>query len=211
MISALRGSLTESLGTLGRDPSVGDRASASLDRILANDASIDPDLAPALLTVAAANGDAARYDRIEAARAEATSPQTDLRLLHALGSFTESALVARSLAACLTDAVRSQDAPFALLRMLGARDTAGQTWNFIRDHWNAISERLPDVSLPRMLENISVLTSEPAATEVAAFFTTGQGAAFAKDKKAMDQHLERHEVHRRLARRSDELASALNG
>ena len=210
LISALRGSLTESLGILGRDPSVGDRASAALDRILADDASIDPDLAPALLTVAAANGDAERYNRIATARASASSPQNDLRLLHALGSFSEPALIGRSLDACLTDAVRSQDAPFAILRMLGARNTAVQTWNFIRDHWDAIGERLPDVSLPRMLENISVLTTEPTATEVATFFATGPGAAFAKGKKTMDQHLERHEVHRRLARRADELTSALN-
>ena len=210
LISALRGSLTESLGTLGRDPSVGDRASAALDRILVDDASIDPDLAPALLTVAAANGDATRYNRIEAARASASSPQTDLRLLHALGSFGEPALIARSLDACLTDAVRSQDAPFAIVRMLGARSTAVQTWNFIRDHWEALGERLPAVSLPRMLENISVLTAEPTATEVAAFFATGPGAEFAKGKKTMDQHLERHEVHRLLARRAAELTSALN-
>ncbi len=210
LMSALRGSLTESLGTLGRDPSVGDRASAAFDRILAEDVSIDPDLAPALLTVAAVNGDAARYNRIEAARSSVSSPQTDLRLLHALGSFTEPSLIARSLDACLSDAVRSQDAPFAILRMLGSRATGVQTWNFIRDHWDAIRERIPEVSLPRMLENISVLTAEPAATEVAAFFTTGPGAEFAKGKKTMDQHLERHEVHRRLARQADELTAALN-
>ena len=210
LISALRGLLTESLGTLGRDPSVGDRASAALDRILSEDASIDADLAPALLTVAAANGDAARYARIEAARASASSPQTDLRLLHALGSFSEPVLVGRSLDACLTDAVRTQDAPFAILRMLGARSTGVQTWNFICEHWEAIRTRLPEVSIPRMLENISVLTTEPTATEVDTFFATGPGAAFAKGKKTMEQHLERHEVNRRLARRADELTSALN-
>ena len=210
LISALRGSLTESLGTLGRDPSVGDRASAALARILAEDASIDADLAPALLTVAATNGDAATYDNIVAARGSASSPQTDLRLLHALGSFTQPSLIARSLEACLTDAVRSQDAPFAMLRMLGARSTAEQTWSFIRDRWETIVKRFPEVSLPRLLENISVLTAEPTATEVAAFFAIGPGADFAKGKKAMDQHLERHEVHRRLARRVGELTSALN-
>ena len=210
LISGLRGSLTESLGTLGGEPAVVERAAASLERILADDPSIDPDLAPALLTVAAVHGDTVRYDRIEAARACASTPQTDLRLLHALGSFEQPALVARSLDACLTDAVRTQDAPFAILHMLGSRSTAVQTWTFIRDRWEAIGARLPEASLPRMLGNISALTAEPTASEVAAFFAAGPGAEFAKGKKTMAQHLERHEVHRRLAGRADELTSALN-
>ncbi len=209
LVSALRGTLTEALGTLGNDPAIGDRAGAALDRVLAEDGSIDPDLAPALLNVAAATGDATRYERVSVARANAASPQSELRLLHALGGFSDPELVARTLDASLTDAVRSQDAPYLLLKMLGSRATSAQTWNFIRDRWDDIRARLPEASTPRMLENISVLTSEPAATEAAAFFTTGRGSEFAKDKKTMTQHLERLAVHRRLATRTAELSAAL--
>ena len=209
LLSALRGALTEALGTLGNDPAIGDRAASALDRILSEDGSVDPDLAPALLTVAAVNGDAVRYERIAVAQRRATSPQAELRLLHALGSFNDPALITQTLDACLTDAVRSQDAPYVILRMLGSRTTSLQTWAFVRDRWDEIRTRFPEASLPRMLENISVLTQEPIATEVAAFFTDGAGAEFAKGKKTMTQHLERLEVHRRLATRTNELSEAL--
>ncbi len=210
LISALRGSLTEALGNLGSDPAVADLASEQLERILADDGSIDADLAPALLTVAAAHGDEARYDRIGMARSTATSPQNELRLLHALGAFGDPALIARTLDACLTDAVRTQDAPYVLLRMLGSRAAGVQTWNFIRDRWTEVIARFPDNVLPRMLDSISTLTAAPTSAEVEDFFTTGPGATFAEGKKSMAQAIERLQVNRTLAARvGTELPEAL--
>lgn len=201
LISALRGTLTEALGNLGADPSVADRASAQFESILAEDGTIDVDLAPALLTVAAAHGDTARYDRVDAARLVATSPQAEIRLLHALGGFSDQALVTRTLEACLSDAVRSQDAPYILMRMLGLPSSGVQTWNFIKRRWADVTNRFPDNVLPRMLETISTLTSAPSADEVVEFFTSGAGASFAEGKKSMAQALERLQVHRDLALR----------
>ena len=209
LTSALRGMLTEALGTIGNDADVGDRASAVFDRLVADDGSIDPDLGPALLSVAAAHGDADRYARISIARKAATSPQAELRFLHALGEFSDPSLVDTTLESLLSDEVRTQDAPYAFLRMLGSRRNGAATWAFIRDHWAAIVTRLPEASMPRMLEGVTTLTSEPSASEIETFFTTGAGAAFAKDKKTMTQHLERLRVQRRLAGRSGEAAAAL--
>jgi puromycin-sensitive aminopeptidase len=209
LTSSLRGTLTEALSSLGDDPGVVDRANAMFDRVLADDGSVDPDLGPALLTIAASHGDAARYARISTARTSTSSPQAELRLLHALGEFTDPALVAKTLASLLTDEVRTQDAPYALLRMLGSRRNGIATWNHVRDNWATIIERLPESALPRMLEGITTQTAEPAATEIDAFFTTGPGASFAAGKKTVTQHLERLRVHRRLATRGAELATAL--
>lgn len=211
LTSSLRGTLTEALGSLGNDPGVGDRAAAMFDRVLADDGSVDPDLGPALLSIAASRGDATRYARVASARSTATSPQAELRLLHALGEFSEPTLVTQTLESLLTDAVRTQDAPYALLRMLGSRRNGVATWNFVRDHWTVIVERFPDAALPRMFEGITTLTAEPSSTEVEAFFTTGPGASFAAGKKTMTQHLERLRVHRRLATRASELATAIHG
>ena len=210
LTSALRGLLTEALGNLGADQGVADLASAQLPRILADDGSIDADLAPALLTIAAANGDATRYDMVAAARTTAASPQLELRLLHALGGFSDPELITRTLAACVSDAVRSQDAPYVLLRMLGARSSGVQTWNFISDHWSDMISRFPDNVLPRMLENISTLTTASTADAVVAFFTSGPGASFAEGKKSMAQTLEKLQVNRLLAARlATDLPSAL--
>jgi puromycin-sensitive aminopeptidase len=210
LISSLRGLLTDALGTLGQDPGVAERASAHLTNILNDDGTVDADLGPALLTVAASRGDSARYEAIVAARAVAPTPQTELRFLQSLASFSDPTLLARALELSLSDAVRSQDAPYFLMRMLASPTGGEQAWAFIRDSWDKLNDRLPGSSIPRMLDAISGLAVEPIASEVRAFFTTGAGAEFAKGKKSMTQHLERLTVSERLvARLATELPAAL--
>ena len=151
----------------------------------------------------------ATYDAYVEARRSATSPQHQQRLLRALGSFEDPALVARTHAMTLTDEVRTQDAPYLLGQMLGGPVNGPITWAFIRDRWTEILERFPSNAIPRMLEGIVTLSTPAVADEIVAFFGAGAGHDLPQGAKQMSQHLERLAVHRAFREReSGRLAAA---
>ena len=107
----------------------------------------------------------------------------------------------RTLAASLTDEMRTQDAPYVLAAMLGHASNGPATWAFVRDNWAAITERFPDNAIPRMLEGIVGLSTPMLADDIVAFFAPGAGHDLPQGAKQLSQHLERLAVHRAFRER----------
>jgi hypothetical protein len=66
-----------------------------------------------------------------------------------------------------------------------------RAWSFLRQHWDEMTRRYPDNSIPRMCEGIVGLVEPELESEVREFFATHpvkQGA------KQMEQHIERLRV-----------------
>ena len=204
----LRGALFDVLGILGADDTVRSQARDLLARHHAEPGSVDPSLAAAAVAVVAATGDAADFDDFVARFGAATNPQDEQRYLYALCAFDDADLVDRLCAMTLTDAIRTQNAPYVLGRAMTNRNHGPRAWQFVQDHWDEINERFPSNSIVRMLDGVRSLHRPEVAGSVFAFFEAHE---VPQGDKTLAQHLERLAVNvalrgREAARLADHLA-----
>lgn len=190
LIGQLRGLVISTLGTLAADLDVAAKAASAVSDVLADRSALPGDVGAAVLTVAAAHGDASLWAAFDAARSSAASPQAAVRLLRALGTFPGAAEVQASLALLLAGTVRSQDAPYAINMWLTSRTAGPMTWAFVRDNWDPIVAAFPDNGIPRMIETLGSLSTPESAAEITAFFGLG-GRDIPQGRKQLAQMLER--------------------
>jgi aminopeptidase N len=182
------------LGIMGSasDPAVARRARELAEQYLASPSSLPPSLVRQVLGVAAANGDAALYDRYVAKLAASSAqPEEYDRFLNALPAFRDPALVTRTLEYALSSSVRSQDAPAVFAGALAGpqRDLA---WRFVRDKWSALVEKLGVFQgLPGILGPLGSFCDRGKAEEIRAFFAKNPLPAAAR---LLQQSLERIET-----------------
>ncbi|MBW3575022.1 MAG: M1 family metallopeptidase [Actinobacteria bacterium] len=206
---ALRGILISTAGTLGASAEVQSHARRLHDAHLAGQR-VDPDVAAAALAVVASSGTAADYEVVLRRATTSPSPQEAMRYLYALARFPQADLARRTLAMTLTDEVRTQNAPYLVLRALGTREVGAVAWEFLEANWDAVNRRFPDNAIPAMLGGITALSVPELAARVEAFLDehpVPQGA------RTIAQHRERLRVNlalraREVPRVADWLLSA---
>ena len=131
------------------------RARALALQYIADPTSLAPELASAVLTVAAQGGDAALYDRYMAELPKLSGrPEDYYRVFYALPGFRDEALVQRTLKFAVSPDVRTQDTAAligGLIRQPASRDTA---WAFVKENWETPDQdarHLPGSSADRGL------------------------------------------------------------
>ncbi|HLI24228.1 MAG TPA: M1 family metallopeptidase, partial [Acidimicrobiales bacterium] len=204
-----RSRLIAAMGILGADEAVREEASRRFARYLEDRSSLHPDVVTAVVHVAAAAGDEETYEVMRQQLHQAVTPQDQLRYLHALGQTPDRQLLGRTLAACLTNEVRSQDAPMLVGRILGSRHGRYEAWEWIEGHWDDVCARFPNNILIRMMEGATSLVderwSERALAWLDAHAVPGAGVR-------QDQLVERIGINTALAARvGSHLAAALDG
>ncbi len=194
--SQLRGSLLAAIGGLGADPVAISRGAELADRLAADGlGSTDPDVGAAAISLGAVAGGSQRWDAYRQARQRPSmTPQEALRLLHALGGFREPERVQASLQLMLSDEVRSQDAPYALQRMLMQRTSGPATWAHIEANWPSIVAHIPDNSVARMLEGIAHRSEPDTVAAITHFLRPDGGVSIPQGAKLVAQSLERMRV-----------------
>jgi puromycin-sensitive aminopeptidase len=194
----LRSTLIAALGTIGGDFEVRERSARLHADFLADQAPLDPELAGAVVSVVASTGGEAEYDAFLERFRNPRTPQEELRYLYALASFEEAELVARTLELSRSE-VRTQNAPFLIQVLLGNRVGGPQTWAFVKERWEELLARLPDNTIPRMVEGVSALwrPSELAA-DVHAFFAAHP---LRSGQRTLQQTLERLDVNQAFSAR----------
>jgi puromycin-sensitive aminopeptidase len=187
-VRELRGMVLGTLGVLGDDSAVQREAVLRYQRYLVDRSSIDPNLAPALVGILAAQGDATRYEEFWNAFKAAKNPQEEQRYLFALAGFREPGLLARTLDHTLDGEVRTQDAPFLVRAVMANKGGSELAWSFTKEHWDQMTDRYPESGITRMCEGVTSLTTPELESDVREFFATHEvkGAG-----KQLDQHLER--------------------
>jgi puromycin-sensitive aminopeptidase len=194
----LRGDLVRGLGTVANDPEIQQEAR----RIVAA-GQRDPELVDAALLagsveVVATIGDEADFDSFVDSWKSATTPQAEVRYLYALSEFTEPELVARVQELVLDGLVRSQNAPFLLARSLGNRHNGRTTWEFITEHWQALTTMFPSSSIVRMLSTLPRLDQPDQTEATAAFFSQNPVSS---GSQTLHQLLEKQRVNAALRQR----------
>jgi puromycin-sensitive aminopeptidase len=165
-----RAALLALVGEVGEAPEVLAEAHERCLGFLADRKSLEPNLADAVVSLAARVGDEALFERFLLASREASTPQDQRRFLLALGAFYEPKLVEQALALTLTDAVGTQDVALLLTRLIGNRAAGERAWAFWKKRFAKLRRRMPPMLVTRPIEALPALGTRAWRKDVAAFF-----------------------------------------
>ncbi|HZP42412.1 MAG TPA: M1 family metallopeptidase [Candidatus Binatia bacterium] len=194
-----RAALLRLVGGVAEAPAVMAEARRLLDVYLRERTALEPNLADAVVALAARGGDDVLYERYRGIVAEARTPQERRRFLLNLGSFRTPAAVRRTLDAVLTPEIPTQDVTFVLMRLLGNPPVGPQAWAFLKKNWRAIRHRVPPLMLSRLVEATPALREPRYAREVGRFFRTHP---VPEATRALKQALEVFRLNAELRRRT---------
>jgi alanyl aminopeptidase len=142
----LRRRLVQAVANQGEDRTLIDQAGALARRWLDDRSGIDPDMLDVALDVAARHGDRALYDRFVAEARKTKPRQERRRLIDALASFEDPAIIADTFALFLRgdfDARESGSLLFGGRRANRRRHAGGLAFKFVKGHYDAILARMP--------------------------------------------------------------------
>jgi len=187
-----RAALLGLVGEVGESPELLAEARRRCEAFLAERRSLEPNLADAVVTLAAREGDESLFERFLASSREATTPQDQRRFLLALGAFTKPERVARALELTLTDAVGTQDVALLLTRLVSNRAASEPAWAFWKRRWSKLRRRMPPMLVTRPIEALPALGTRAYRRDVAAFFRANPVAT---GSRAVRQTLEQFDLN----------------
>ena len=168
--TARRAELFRLLGESG-DPGVLAEARRIVDGVLFSHKNEDPALADAAITLTAAHGDVALYERLLKLSQTEMDPVLEHQLLESLGDFADPALITRTLEYATSGAVRNQDSGGLIGQMLEQPGTREATWTWMQAHWDRVQVQLTPFSGQRIVGSASAFCSTARHADVSAFFT----------------------------------------
>ena len=167
----LRAALVGIVGGVARDPQVLATARQLVQQELDKRGTVEPTLLSLVINLAASGGDAALYERYRQASKAATDPEVRYQYLYGLTSFSDPALVRRTMDITLSDEVRSQDAKLVIGRMLVNSDSHKLAWQLVRERWNEIQKKTGEfVGNTQIVGAFSSFCDASTGAEISAFF-----------------------------------------
>ena len=143
----------------------------------------------------ASTGGADTYEQMLERFGNGATPQEQLRNLYTLTEFDDEALLLRTCEFAMSDAVKTQNAPFVLAQAIGNRHHGAAAWAFVRDHWGEANERFPTNTIVRMASGVRLLNTPEAVDDMQTFFASHP---IAQAAKTLEQILERQRVNAAL-------------
>jgi aminopeptidase N len=201
-----RAELLTLVALAGNETDIQARARELADRYVANPMSLPGTLAPAVLRVAAASGDAALYDRYVAQLDRVSGqPEEYYRFFGALPSFRDPALVQRTLNFAISPAVRTQDTGNLIAGLLGQSHARDAAWAFVQEKWPILTQKLGTFQgIPDIIGALGSFCSMEAAAQVKQFFTRNR---IPSSERTLQRSIERIETCAALVARQ---SSAMN-
>jgi aminopeptidase N/puromycin-sensitive aminopeptidase len=173
----LRARLFGVLGYFAKDPAVLEQAKEIADKYMADQASIDASLGQTALAIAARNGDADLFDRLQKVYETSSNPEIQEGALRLTAQFENPDLSKRALDYALTSKVRNQDAAIQFAIALQPDATREMTWKYIQEHWEAIHALLTPEMGSILVGSTSVFCSEQSRDQVQEFFSSHKVAS----------------------------------
>jgi len=150
----LRGLLLEALGITAEDKETYEEAAKYFAHWKSDKTGIDSNILPALVNILAYNGDDSRYEEYKQLSKEAKTPQETLRFLYALAHFRDEHLLDKTMSSCLSEEVRTQDAPFLFIMLANNELATESAWTFLQKNWAKMVQAYPDTGMVRMCSGI---------------------------------------------------------
>lgn len=184
----LRDRLYTVLGHDAGDPTVIEHARLLAAKYLEDPDSVDASTGSTSLDIAAIHGDAKLYDAYLAALPRMKSPEQFYAVFYSLTSFTDPALVRRTILYATTTAVRNQDAAGVFDTEIGQQSTREVAWPFIKENWAAISKQFTTWSGSSVVRSTGSFCSDAAKQDIQKFFAEHPVNASERAlKQAMEQ------------------------
>jgi len=168
----LRGTVIETLGTIGQNKSIIERARQMFAKLAENPQAVDPDLRQAITDIVAYNSDERQFAAIQSLWRSASTPEDKERYLMALAVFRKPRLINRCLQLALSASVRTQDAPHLIAGVLSNNAGTQIGFSFICRHWSRLARRFPRNLMTRMIAHLSSLDTEDQLSGLRALFNT---------------------------------------
>ena len=181
-----RDELYEALG--GADePAALAKAKLVADDLLAGKKTSSPDIVDASVAMAAANGDAAFYDRILTISEKSSEPGLQAQALDILPRFHSPALVTRTLEYAVSGKVRNQDSWILIAIALSQPQTRALAWAWVQQHWDQVQAQFTAASGANVVAATGSFCTVEQRKEVATFFETHKVEAAERSlQKALD-------------------------
>jgi aminopeptidase N/puromycin-sensitive aminopeptidase len=173
----LRAVLFDVLGYYGKDPDVLAQASGIAEKYIADPTSVDATLGKTALAIAARNGDAEFYDKLQKVYETSTNPEFQDGALRLLAEFQNPELAKRSLDYAVSGKVRNQDVAIQLSIGLAMDATRDLTWNYIKANWDKVQAQLTTEMGGYLVGSTANFCSAEARDDVKSFFSTHKVAA----------------------------------
>ncbi len=185
-----RAELLALVGGAGNDERVQQKAYELATTYLGDRSSLPATLAGPILRLAARPGGAALYDRY-LAQLEMLSgqPEEYYRFFNALPSFTDPALVQRTLTYAVSPSVRTQDTSALIGGLLGSAASRNAAWAFVKQEWPTLVRKLGTFQgIPGIVGSLGSFCSAEDAADIRSFFAQNPVPAASR---ALQQSLER--------------------
>ena len=186
----LRSQLFSVLGYYGKDPAVLAEANRIVEKYLADPASVDATLGQTALAIAARNGDAALFDRLQKVAETSTTPEFKEGALRLLAEFEDPALVERSLDYAASGKVRNQDAAIQFAIALDIDENRDQAWKYIQANWDKVQAQLTTEMGGYLVGSAGSFCSAAGRDSVKQFFSTHKVAAADLALKHAIEHID---------------------
>jgi aminopeptidase N/puromycin-sensitive aminopeptidase len=173
----LRAEVFGALGSYGKDPAVLAEARSIAERYIDDPTSVDATLGVKALSVAARNGNAALFDKLQKVYETSSNPVLQEGSLRLLAEFEDPALAQRALDYAISAKVRNQDAAIQLSIALDVDATRASAWKFIEDHWDAVHALLTPEMGSVLVDSTGEFCSADARDDVRQFFATHKVAS----------------------------------
>ena len=167
----LRATLFGMLGA-AQDPETVAQAKALAETYLEHPASVEATLGQTAVEVAAINGDAAFFDRLQKIYETSENPQFQENALYLLAFFKDPALEKRALDYILSGKVRNQDSPGMLAITLSNRDTRDFAWQYMQANWDKVKAQMTPLSASTFVGSAGSFCSVERRDEVVSFYSS---------------------------------------
>lgn len=172
-IRQLRSTLFTTLGTIGGEISIQSKAGELFADWKKDKTAVENNLAASLVAVLAYNGDSTRYEEFLQMSKDAKTPQEVIRFLYSLAAFRDLSLLKKTIASCLSDQVKTQDAPYLFASLAMNEIGTEEAWRFLKQNWDKMHEAYPDNGMTRMCSAmIPSLDKHGLESEAKEFFAT---------------------------------------
>ena len=163
------------LGILGNDQVAIAEARGLFHDLLDGHHVLDGEVASAVLSIVAANGDRSDHVDLVHGYENAKSPQDEDRFRSALSWVPDRAAVDATMDMVLDGRIRSHDVGYTVARMIGVPETGPYAWEVLKQHWDGVLQRIPALTARGLLSQVHHRSEPEVAADIRAWLADHDG------------------------------------
>jgi aminopeptidase N len=166
----VRAYLFSILASGGKDANLQAQARDIANQYLADPSSVDPTLGQTAVGIAAKDGDAALFDKLQEIYETSSDPELENTALRELVTFTNPELLERGFEYSVSPKVRNQDSAYQFNIAMRIPENRDAAWKFIKTHWDQVQAEFTTEMGAYLVTGTGSFCSAEARDDVKNFF-----------------------------------------